>query len=391
MKQINENVNGDPKGDVPVIHSDSGHSFEGVFDGTNRCIFYVDDYVTGGGNLVWSQGDVRLIFPADPGSYEGSQLNPPLPTIEYTSVTPYPPIPSRAEVLSVNMHFLGGLVVDSPVYGKMPWWDSCLSWCDPATRANAYVVKRAAADSHAIIHIPSGDPLYNEYGQFYSPDKFGALDWTNGLTALDSRFTDLVDEVIRAGFKFIILMDENEQKSPKIVKLVMQALSDLQVQYGFAMPGYDGVFYVWQNESIMAWAAGARAIKLNCYLGLEHPPGKIPLGEGGQDYQPGGRMKDFDIVLGEFNSDLQQDSTWQILGRMIKPYYRPPNQQGDPNPPFYLVDCSRGPRFYNCFESDYPYYWVRVNINDPASVSWMQSDINYERTYFRSLGAKYTG
>lgn len=309
------------------------------------------------------------------------------------SIPPWPPVPTRTEVLGVNMHFLGGIVVPSAQYGQMPWWDTCLSWCDAQTRQNAYAMKRNAGDTHAIVHVPSGPCLYNEPNQFYSPDKFGPLDWTSGLTTLGPQFSALIDEVIRAGFRFIVTMDEAQPQSTQIVRLVMQALTPEQLQYGFTMPGYDGVFYGWEPAQIENWATIARTLQPTCYLGLEHNVGHIPLGEGGDDYQPGGRMQGFDIVLGEFGVDgsLQNDATWQVLGRMIRPYHRPPNQQGDPNPPFYLVDSTRGPRAYCCFESDYPYYWVRVDMNDPGAIAQMQLDIDAQRAYFRSLGAQYTG
>src|ERR1035437_228312 len=101
----------------------------------------------------------------------------------------YPNLPTRSEVLSVNMHFRGGLIVDSPIYGKMPWWPTALSWCDPVTRNNAYIEMGATGDTHAIIQIPNGLPLYDESGQFYSPDRFPALDWTNGETKIDGRLS----------------------------------------------------------------------------------------------------------------------------------------------------------------------------------------------------------
>ncbi len=311
------------------------------------------------------------------------------------SVTPFPPIPTRAEVLGVNMHFRGGLIVPSSTYGKIPWWPSALSWLSNyQDRMNVYQTCRS--DTHVIIEVPNGYPLYNEGGQFYSPDKFGALDWTNGMTKLDSRFSDLVDEVIEQGFKYIIEMDEQVDNSLKVMQLVLETLTDKQLAYGFIMPGYDGVFDPgWPIESIMNWAARARSMRPNCYLGLEHTVGHIPLGEGGADYQPGGRMKDFDIVMGEFNTTLQGqcgDEVWQVLGRMIK-YKRPPDQpaKDDPTPPFYLVDCARGPRFYCAWETDNPYHWVRIDPNDAISVRAVTGLINAEHDYLAMCGCQYIG
>jgi hypothetical protein len=395
---INCNVTGNPKEDNPVIHSDGGFSCTGIFNpDNNRCTFEWDvpSAITGGGNLVWTNGDVRFVFPLAPGAYEGSDLG--LPTIVYDTKPPYPPIPSRSEVLGVNQHFRGGLVVNCEQYGLMPWWPSALSWCNSLTRAISYEVARAAGDTHVVVEIPSGSPLYNEPGQFYSPDKFGPLDWTNGLTKIDSRFSDLIDEVISQGFKFIINMDEYQPVSIQLVRLVMEALSEKQLAYGFAMPGYDGVFINsgWTNEQIQQWAALARSIQPSCKLGLEHTPGKPPLGEGGADYQPNGRMENFDIVLGEFgeNGSIHNDATWQILGRMVRPYTRAYDQPSgdDPNPPFYLTPNTRGDRQYCAWEDDDPYNWVRTDMNNRSAIIAAQQRIATNMTYYKSMGARFTG
>lgn len=304
------------------------------------------------------------------------------------------PIPTRAQVCGVRNHFMGGLVVDSPVYGRMPWYDACLSWCDAQTRQNAYAVKKQAGDTHVIVEVPNGFPLYDEASQFYNADRFPALDWTHGETKLDSRFTDLLDEVIEAGFFPIIAMDERQAHSQTIVQLVMHAMTDEQEPYCLTVPGFDSVFYGWPPEEVTRWASLARAIRPRCHLGLEHNVGHIPLGEGGDDYHPGGRMDGFDVVLGEFgNPGLANDATWQVLGRMIRPYHRPPEQPAndDPNPPFYLVDSPRGPRFYCGYETWNPYNWVRVNPNDAAAVAAAQAQIEHERAYFRQLGCQWTG
>lgn len=310
---------------------------------------------------------------------------------------PFPPVPSRQDVLGVKMHFRGGIVVDSPTYGKMPWWPTALSWCDSATRKIAYDEMRAAGDTHALIEVPNGLPLYNEWGQFYSPDRFGPLDWTNNETSLvSSPFSELVDEVIEAGFKYLIAMDERQPNSTRIVQLVMRALSDTQLQYGLTMPGYDGVFYGWPNDqqTIPNWASLARAIKPNCYLGIEHNVGHIPLGNGPGDYN-NGLMSGYDCVLGEFGvgGSIHNDATWQVLGRMIRPYNRPSDQPSwdDPNPPFYNVNSSRGPRSYIAFETDDPYYWVRTDVNNPSALSAARLRIDNDTQYFRGMGCQYIG
>jgi len=309
-------------------------------------------------------------------------------------VPPLPPKPTREQVCGINIDFMGGVIVESGKYGKMPWYPPALSWCDQSTRELAYYATRDK--THQIIEVPNGLPLYDEGNQFYSPDKFGALDWTNGETQLDSRFIDLVREVIQNNFRYIVAMDERVDHSTRIVQLVMQELAKAGLEeYGEVIPGYDSVFYGWKAEQIAEWAALARGIAPKCYLGIEHNVGHIPVGNGPSDYSPNGLMKDYDSVLGEFgeNGNIHLDSTWQILGRMIRPYHRPPDQPDgdDPLPPFYLTDSSRGPRYYCTFETDNPYGWVRVDMNNQAAIDNSIKQINDDRAYLRSCGSKYLG
>jgi len=137
------------------------------------------------------------------------------------------------------------------------------------------------------------------------------------------------------------------------------------------VPGYDGVFYGWspdggevpdrQPDRVIKFGQLFRKILPEGYLGIEHTPGNIPVGEGSNDYKPGGRMDNFDTIYSEYDPwNLHQDSTWQILGRFCRPYNRPPDQPAgdDPNPDYYLLDNSRGKRFYIIYEYK-TYRWVR--------------------------------
>ncbi len=313
-----------------------------------------------------------------------------------------PPDFSRARALGMNTSFMGGLVIPTRQYGLAPWWDSALSWMDnPADRADIYAAKHANGETHALIEIPNGKPLYDENDQFYSPDKFGPRDWTNGETLLDQNFDNLIKEVLQNNFAFHIAMDEVQANSMRIGPLVAQRLKDLGLtKDGFVMPGYDGVFYGWLPADIAKWGANMRATNNDILLGLEHQPGKLPLGEGSipPDYQPGGRMKDFDINLAEVNSfgptvGPCDDTTWQIVGRCIHPYNRPADEPSgdDERPPFVLVDSERGPRYFCYFESADPFYWVRTNPGDSGAVKAAQDRINYMRAYARNLGCLYTG
>jgi hypothetical protein len=141
-----------------------------------------------------------------------------------------------------------------------------------------------------------------------------------------------------------------------------------------------------------------RALSGNCYLGIEHNQGHIPLGEGGDDYKPGGRMQNFDVIFGEFDDspdpNTGNDSIWQICGRMIRPYNRPPDQPGndDPNPPFYMnYPNPRGQFYYVGFEYSFnfgAYAWVRVDMNNYVG---LQNAIGIHRNYMKALGSKYNG
>ena len=300
-------------------------------------------------------------------------------------------IPTREGVLGIGIHFRGGLIVNSPTYGKMPWWPPALAWLMQEDRQLVYEQLHIAGDTHCIIEVPNGYPLYDEGNQFYSPtpDKFPALDWTNNETVLDQKFSDLVNEVIEQGFKYIIAMDERVDHSMKIVQLVMNSLTETQLKYGVVIPGYDSVFYGWQPSAIIEWASTARAIKPNCYLGIEFNTGHIPLGNGPADYELSGSMKDYDLILGEFPSPPVGDAVWQIVGRCVKPYNRPPEQIGDNNPPFYLIDNIRGPRYFCAFETNYPYNWVRLDMNNQTAIDNMIEAIENERASFKQLGCRF--
>ena len=106
------------------------------------------------------------------------------------------------------------------------------------------------------------------------------------------------------------------------------------------------------------------------YLAIEHTPGNIPAGEGGGDYAVGGLMTTYDTMMGEYNT-FHEDSYWQIAGRMISPYHRPPDQPAgdDPHPPFYLAPNNpRGPYFYVVFEPTIAgvYEWCRGRTTQTA-------------------------
>ena len=330
-------------------------------------------------------------------------------------VPPLPPAPSRADILNLRITFQG-LYCDTAQFGRLPWFEAALPWLTPADRASCYAAKHASTawpggDTHAIINLPSGPPLYDEPGQPYSADRFPALDWTAGGTRVDGRLADLVAEVARAGFPRQLLFlggDAGEAGFPIAMNqldLVHDALR-VSSKYGdlggyvVVLPGWDGVFYGYTPDQVAQW--GAKCRSLFVYCGLEHQPGRIPVGEGGDDYLPGGRMTTFDLIIAEFdgpndsawrttmdgrdsrgNPNYRGNQIWQIAGRMLGPaYVKPSDQPADADGaqvPFYLAPQSpRGPFVHCAFEWVGEYLWVRGQES--------AADVVRDRNYFKSLG-----
>jgi hypothetical protein len=308
-------------------------------------------------------------------------------------VPSFPAPPPRAELLNVRLTFQG-LTVPTAQFGALPWFEAALPWLSPADRLNAYAAKHASpawpgGDTHAIVFLPHGPPLYDEPGQPYSADRFPALDWTAGDTAISPQLPALVADVVQHGFRDVLLFlggDDGEAGylvATKEAPLVAEALrtspwGDLR-PYVVLLPGWDGVFYGYTPDHIHQWGALCRS--LMPYCGLEHSTGHIPAGDGpGEWWAPSGPMRSYDLLLSEFDDGRFDDSVWQIAARMLGPQYaRPPDQPSgdDPNPPFYLKDpTDRGP-IVNCAFEFYEYGWVRNAT--PAEVS-------AARQYFKNVG-----
>jgi hypothetical protein len=81
MKQINVNVSGDPKGDIPVIRNDDPRTIFGIFESPTRVIFHPPADFNGGANLIWTHYNERFLLPPDGWVGEGSSLG--LPDITY--------------------------------------------------------------------------------------------------------------------------------------------------------------------------------------------------------------------------------------------------------------------------------------------------------------------
>lgn len=310
------------------------------------------------------------------------------------------PLPPTRDDIGLGQTTQQGLTVTTAQFKAMPWWGACWAWLTKEDRAAAGAQLLANGDTICLIEVPCGVPLYDEGGNFYSPDKFPALDMTHDNTQIDTAFITIIEEALQMGFKGVWLFlggDAGNNGYPIAVaqtKLLGPALAASQFgnlnEYVVQFPGWDGVFYGYEPpEKCTDWANQARAAGA-VYVGMEFSTGHIPLGEGGSDYQPGGRMEPFDVVLGEFDDGRFDDSVWQILARMIGPaYVRPPEQPADDDPgspfgpnsgQFYLRTPSpRGPFYFRVFEY-YIYGWVR---DTPASV------VADAKAYFVKCGATH--
>lgn len=316
-----------------------------------------------------------------------------------------PPIPTRDQLCAVQMSFQG-LTFSTPTYGPVWWWETLSWWPSKADRQAAYAAKRAAGDTHCILDVSGaykeGIPgAYNDVG----------ADLSQNLEALVA----LAYEALSEGFLIDLRLSGDGRSKPKNPDGSYPYNDPVGMTYGYEwlmenfpriaeafrplykyivfVPGYDGVFYGWggdtdgvdrQPDRVMAFGQLFRSIFPDGVLGLEFSTGHIPLGEGGGDYLPRGRMQDYDVIYGEFDPfNYHSDSTWQIVGRMVSPYHRPADQPAgdDPNPPFYLrTPNPRGPWFFNAFEI-ITYRWVRGLV--------LPEEIRAYRVYFAAMGCTY--
>jgi hypothetical protein len=346
-----------------------------------------------------------------------------------------PPIPTRAQVCALQTS-LAGLTYPTVEYGDVPAW--FYGTLQPEDRRRARDVHRAAGDTHIPIPVTEA---YREPGTLWPPELREGYDYTQDLDT----YRAIAREAIEDGFFIDCALggdglgsgpDYNDPVGKTygcgwLMKNVERMIRALQgdgtdatpdlTPYMIFRPGWDSVFYGWggaepksavyttplrwrfaqtpmpaqrstkelddQQMRVQAFGEKFRSILPNGYLAIEHTPGNIPCGEGGGDYAPGGLMQTYDTILSEFNS-VHEDSCWQIVGRMVSPYHRPPDQPAgdDPHPPWYLQTGSpRGPYFYVAFEPTIGgvYEWCRGRCTLEA--------VQATRQYLRDLGCAYTG
>lgn len=307
-----------------------------------------------------------------------------------TSVIPQKP--TRDELCAVKMSFQG-LSFDTPTYGPVLWWETIAWWPNLADRLAAYQAKRTAGDTHIILDL-SGS--YKEIDPDY--DQIGA-DYSQNLAPLVA----LAEEAIREGFLIDLrLAGDGQGAGPGYndpvgmtyghdwlmanFPRIAAAFAPL-VDYIVFVPGYDGVFYGWEPDQVVAFGQLFRSIFPTGTLGIEFNTGHIPLGEGPgyrDAYGPNGCMQDYDVIYGEFDPfNYHADSTWQICGRLVEHYVRPADQPDgdDPHPPYLLRTPNvRGPWYFIAFEI-LTYLWVRGRISP--------EDITAYRTYYADMGCEH--
>jgi len=325
-----------------------------------------------------------------------------------------PPPPTRDVICGIKTS-LAGLTYQTTQYGPIPaWFYAGLNDTDRAIARQAHL---DAGDTHIPVGISEA---YRESGTLWPAELREGYDYSYDLPA----FREVLLTVIKAGllvdlplagdglsvnaqpyqgeyndpvgktYGYQWLMNE----LPRIIKGLQgdgtAANPDL-TPYIIFRPGWDGVFYGWGDDTVpdpqpgrvKAFGELFRSLLPNGYLAIEHTPGTIPCGEGGADYAAGGLMQNYDTILSEFNT-VHEDSCWQVVGRMVQPYQRPPDQPAgdDPHPPFYLAPGNpRGPYFYVAFEPTQGgvYQWCRGQCT--------LADVNNVRAYLRGLGAALTG
>lgn len=310
-------------------------------------------------------------------------------------------VPTRDEILSAPCLFQG-LTVQTRQYGELPLFDPLIAWLSGETaradRQAIYAVKRAAKCKSINLAV-SGQ--YREARQAYVA--IPGRDFTTDYPAL----RELLREIISEGFYVLLCCaGDGEGSGPGYNDLVgwtygkqwlvdhfidiRAAVGDDLAPFVIFCPGYDGVVPGWQPpQSVDPVLLHMRdVIGPSGYLALELSAGYASWGDGGDNWQsPAGQA--VDLILQEFPlgplPGNPPDQVWQIAGRTVRPYHRPPEQPvgDDPNPPFYLEHGTpRGDFFVWGFEYD-TYLSVRRMIS--------AEQVQIDRQYLRTLGYRYVG
>lgn len=259
-----------------------------------------------------------------------------------------PSVPTRHALLN-GQCTMQGLYIHTEQFGWMPWWPAVWAWLTKADRAYVATQLLGVGEEVIVFQYPDGRPLYDEEGQFYTPKLFSALGpWTMDQAA------DLVEETIGYGFKgcWIFLGGDDGNnggffESQAQVKALGPILTARTLQgYCVVIPGWDGVWHKpnpgtgYSPQQIRQFSLDAKAAGF-LYVGIEGGTGYLLCGEGGGDYQPGGAMSSYDLILSEYNDgEFTTGDFWQIMARYLGPaYVMPPDQKqiiaNGPSDPLY--------------------------------------------------------
>lgn len=362
------------------------------------------------GNVVWA---ARMTYDAVTMGYPASRAKH-LAELDAALglVPPFPPLPSREQVCTATVGFQG-LTATTADYGTFPMFGpetTTLSDADLQSYC-AQIVAQGFSGAEISVSWQYEEPgfLMPVPGRDLSQDlpelirRVGVMLRVPGIKGVsvflagDGRSAPKnpdgsypYNDPVGWTYGHEWLMDN----LPRIVAAFQTSPDGDLTQRVLFWPGYDGVFYGWGNEGepdlqpqrVRDFVNLFRSVCPNGYLAIEHTPGHIPTGEGDSDWITNGPLDGIDVVGSEFNDPITPnppgDQVWQIVARMVHPYTRPPNQPSgdDPNPPFYLHDSSRGPRFYWAYEyATYP--WTR-GFRTVA-------EVGQDRAYFTAMGVQY--
>ena len=396
--QINMNLVGDSQ-DLPIYcRLDNGQETIGYRETPERTIFLFNEYVPSpfGATIYWNdKGYGRLTIPP-PGQWEASyppvsltdmDLNP----IDHITLQGQIPSFTREEVCTAQVT-LSGLMIATEQFGNKPWFElayQCLS--NPTDRQTVRLQKKNYGDKGIIIEF------FNDQRYIY-PDRPGNSTWLGQCVTQVGEFNQelfkkFVEEILQDGLVPVVVYDGDNGENPtdgypnalRQLPILTALLAEYNDKILYAR-FWDGVFYGTTPEQIKNFGVEFRKLLPLGNLAIEFNPGHIPVGNGPSDYAPGGMMTDYDVVVGEFNyPNYREDSTWQVVARLVPNYNRPSDQpsRDDPNPPFYLAPGNaRGQYFFWAMEVG-EYQWVR----DP---SILQELIN-TGNYFRGMNATNVG
>lgn len=346
------------------------------------------------GILCW--GDLAKVLPPGQVSFLVDVFPLQNPT------NPWPPTPTRDEVCTVRVGFQG-VTIQSQEFGAFPAFGPETSTLNDADLQSYFDQIKALGWTHVEFAV-SWNYRSSSY-QYPVPGR----DLSQNLPELKRR----VEMAIRRGlFVCLFCAGDGEGSGPGYNDPVgwtygrqwlmanfqriyaamgptAQSPNDCRPFMVF-LPGYDGTdSYAWTTpENVVAWWQYARPIidAGGGYLGQEYSAGHCQIGgrwDGEATYINGPGMA-LDVILQEFPYGPPMPTNdpggvWQMLGRMVSPYHRDPNQKDDPNPPYYLRQGTpRGPYYYVSFEYN-TYGWVR------GWVTAAQNDS--DRQYLRARGS----